>query len=413
MGGPLSARALSRIESYEDARARARAILPKALFGYVDNGAEDELTLARNVAAFRELCFRPRMGVENPRPDLRTSLFGSELAFPVLTAPCGAMRLVHPEGDLGVALAAGRAGTIYVASSVSGFSLEEIAAVAGPRWFQLYRFRNRDYMESLVVRAQEAGYGALVVTVDTTVGGNREKDRKNGYANDVFRVNLRNALRMGPQVARRPGWFYRYWRDGMPSIVANSLAFTAAHGPIGLTAMTSPSEESMSPSFDDIVRIRAMWKGPLLVKGILTAEDALRSAALGADGVIVSNHGGRQLDGAPATVEVLPDIVAAVGGSMEVLLDSGVRRGTDVVKALALGAKAVLVGRCAVYGLAVGGQAGVERMLSILRADLERTMRLMGCRSVADLDPTWIHSPAGPRLAASSDFGTGPVSGRP
>jgi isopentenyl diphosphate isomerase/L-lactate dehydrogenase-like FMN-dependent dehydrogenase len=384
---------LARIRNHHDARAVARRVLPRGLFEYVDGGADDEVTLRRNRQAFRDVTFRPRMATRNPAPDLRTTVLGTEVTLPVLTAPCGGMRLVHPSGDLGIARAAAAAGTIHVATSASGYPLEDIAAQDGPQWFQLYRFYHQAAMENLVRRAQAAGYRALVVTVDTTVGGNREKDYRNGFSYDL-RVNARNALRLGPQLAARPAWLYRFWRDGMPFVLPNTANLTKDGKPLLLTDMARTEGESHSPSWEDIAWIRRNWQGPLLIKGLLTAEDARRAADAGADGVIVSNHGGRQLDGAPATLDALPEIVAAVSPATQVLLDSGVCRGTDVLKALALGARAVLIGRHAVWGLAVGGEAGVRHMIEILRGDMVRAMRLMGCRAVTELDRTWIDHPS-------------------
>lgn len=385
-------RRLSKLVGYDDARAAARRMLPRCVFDYLDGGAEDERTLRRNVEAFQELAFRPRMAIRNPDPQLGTTVFGTKISMPVLTAPCGAMRLVHPDGDMGVANAAARAGTIHVTSAAACFSLEEIASRSsdGPKWFQLYRFFNGELMESLVHRAQAAGYEALVATVDTQVVGKREKDARNGFSYDL-RVNAKNALRLGPQLAQRPGWVWRWTRDGMPFQIPNTLG--ADGKAMYLSAMGRLAAETQSPTWEDISWIRRNWKGPLLVKGVLTAEDAKRSEDLGADGVIVSNHGGRQLEGAPATIEVLPEIVEAVGDRLEVLLDSGVRRGNDVIRARALGAKAVLVGRLAAMGLAVGGEAGVDRMLGILRADLVRSMRLLGMTSIEEADSSWVVRP--------------------
>ena len=399
LGDRLRARRLARVLDHADARREARRVLPRALFDYVDGGAEDEITLARNVAAFRDVQLRPRMAVHNPAPDLTTRLFGSTLSLPVLTAPCGGMRLVHPQGDLGVARAAAAAGTVHVATSASGFSMEEIAADPGPKWFQLYRFYNRRAMEGLVHRAQRAGYEALVVTVDTTVSGNRERDHRNGFSYDM-RINLRNALRMGPRLVNRPLWLYRYWRDGMPFVLANTTDITHDGKPLLLGEMARTEGESHSPSWEDIGWIRDTWRGPLVIKGVLTGEDAKRAVDAGADGVVVSNHGGRQLDGAPATIAVLPEVVAAVGPGVTVLLDSGIRRGVDVLKALALGADAVLIGRHAVWGLALGGRHGVQHMIEILRADMIRAMRLMGCRSVDELDAGWLRVPTTGEVAA-------------
>jgi L-lactate dehydrogenase (cytochrome) len=388
----LQSRRLSKIQNYEDARRAARWVLPRAIYDYVDGGSEDELTRRRNTAAFEELNFRPRMGVWVDEPKLSTTLFGQTIGFPVLTAPCGGMRLVHPEADKGVARAAADAGTLHVASSVSGYSLEEIAedSPAG-HWFQLYRFRSRPGMENLVHRAQAAGYKAMVATVDTQTGSKRERDRRNGYGPSM-RVNLSNAVRLGPQLATRPFWLARYMADGLPFSVANTAGMTRDGVALPLSAVGTA--ESNSPTWEEIAWIRANWKGPLLAKGVLTAEDCRRALDLGCDGVVVSNHGGRQLDSTQATIEVLPEIVAAVGDQMEVILDSGVRRGKDVVKALALGAKAVLIGRYYVWGLALGGQVGVAHMLGQMRAEVRNTLQLMGCPSVQDLDPSWVTGPA-------------------
>jgi isopentenyl diphosphate isomerase/L-lactate dehydrogenase-like FMN-dependent dehydrogenase len=394
-------RRASGIINYSDARNRAKRVLPRGLFDYVDGGAEDEITMRRNVDAFQEVSFRPRVGTINPEPNLATSVLGTPISMPVLTAPCGGMRLVHPDGDIGVASAAAKAGTIHVATSASSYSLEEIAtrSTSGPKWFQLYRFSSGQLMEDLVHRAQAAGYEAMVVTVDTPVSGNREKDFKNGFTYNM-RVNPSNAIRMAPQMAMHPGWVYRFVRDGMPFQMSNTLGPNGE--PMLLTAMSHLSQETHSPTWEHVPWIRENWKGPMLIKGILTAEDARRSADAGADGIVVSNHGGRQLEGAPSTIEVLPEIVDAIGDRLEVLLDSGVRRGNDVLRAVALGAKAVLVGRFAMFGLAAGGQAGVEQMLSVIRSDMVRSMRLMGATSVADLDRTWVASHASQRSGGAA-----------
>jgi L-lactate dehydrogenase (cytochrome) len=385
----LRAQRVAKILSYEDARRGARRILPRGLFDYVDGGAEDEVTMRRNVTGFQELSFRPRMAVMNPEPKLATTVQGTPISMPVMTAPCGGMRLVHPEGDIGVARASAKAGTIHVASSASSFSLEEIANGSdGPKWFQLYRFYSQELMEQLVMRAQAVGYQALVITVDTVVTGNREKDTKNGFSYNL-RVNAKNAVKLAPQMVTRPEWVYKFWRDGMPFQLSNTA--TPEGQALLLTAMGRIATESNSPSWDDIAWARANWKGPLIIKGLLTAEDARQAVDAGCEGIVVSNHGGRQLENAPATIDVLPEIAKAVGGQTEILLDSGVRRGNDVLKALALGARAVLIGRNAAFGLAVGGQAGVERMLGIIRADMVRTMRLMGLADVHDIDPGWLN----------------------
>lgn len=382
-------RRLEAVLNYDDARAAAQKRLPKAIFDYVDGGAEDEVTLRRNTEGFRDLSFEPRGATWIEQPDLKTNILGLELSMPVLTAPCGGMRLVHPEGDLGIAAAAAQAGIAHVATSASGYTLEEIAATPGPQWFQAYRFSNQEAMRSLVHRAKAAGFEGLVATIDTSVSGNREKDFRNGFSYDM-RINLSNALRMAPQMLPRPEWVYRYVRDGMPFQLPNTADLTVDGKPMELTEMIRTGKDSHSPSWEDIAWMRANWDGPLIVKGILGTADALTAARLGADGIIVSNHGGRQLDGAPASIAVLPQIAAAVGDTVTVLLDSGIRRGSDVLKALSLGAKAVLVGRLPAWGLAVNGQAGVSRILEITRAEMIRTMRLLGCPSVQQLDPSWL-----------------------
>ena len=349
---------LARVLNYEDARRYAKWTLPRAVFDYVDGGSEDEVTLRGNAAGFRALRFRPRMGVWVPEPQLSTTLFGQSLSFPVLTAPCGGLRLIHPHADIGVARASAAAGTLHIASSASSFPLEEIAERSPyGHWFQLYRFMGRAGMENLVSRAKAAGYKAIVATVDTQVGSKRERNWRNGF-NYSMRVNAANALKLGPQLAPRPFWLARYVLDGMPFELANTAGMTRDGVPMALPEMGH--QESNSPTWEDVAWVRQNFDGPVLVKGVLTAEDGRRALDLGCDGVVVSNHGGRQLDAAPATIDVLPEVVAAVGDKMEILVDSGVRRGSDVLKALALGAKAVLVGRPYVWGLAVGGQDGVS-----------------------------------------------------
>jgi isopentenyl diphosphate isomerase/L-lactate dehydrogenase-like FMN-dependent dehydrogenase len=244
-------------------------------------------------------------------------------------------------------------------------------------------------MEHLMHRAQDTGYSALVATVDTAVSGYRERDFKNGFSYSM-RVNARNAVKLAPQLLQRPAWLTRYLLDGLPFEIPNTAGMTVDGKPLVLTEMTRSGVESHSPTWTDIDWLRATWRGPLVVKGLLTVDDARRAVDAGADAVIVSNHGGRQLDGAPATLTVLPRIVDAIGAHAEVLLDSGIRRGSDVLKALSFGARAVLVGRLPVWGLAAGGTAGVERVLELLRSEMVRTMRLMGCPSIADLDPSWL-----------------------
>ena len=382
-------RRAGRLLDHTDAQRAAARALPRGIREYVDGGSEGEVTLRRNARAFEEVAFAPRMATWVDQPDLSTTVLGTPVALPVLTAPCGGMRLVHPDGDIGLATGASRAGTIHVASSAGGYTLEEIAAVEGPQWFQLYRFSSQATMENLVTRAQAAGYSALVVTVDTAVAGYRTRDYKNGFSYSM-RINARNAVKLAPQLLPKPAWLARYLLDGLPFEIPNTAGLTVDGKPMVLTEMTRGGAGSHSPTWTDLDWLRANWRGPLVVKGIITAADALRAVEAGADAVIVSNHGGRQLDGSPATLTALPRVVDAVDGRAEVLLDSGIRRGSDVLKALSLGARAVLVGRLPAWGLAAAGTEGVERVLEIVATEMVRTMRLMGCRSVADLDHSWL-----------------------
>lgn len=373
----------------DDVREAARRTMPKMVFDYVDGGSGSELTLRANREAFDEVVFRPRMAVPVLDPDLATTVLGIPLSMPVLLSPCGGLRAMHPDGEAGVARAAHRAGITFALSTAAGTSIEDVAAASdGPLLFQLYFLGGRAGAERLIDRAERAGFRGLVVTVDTNVAGTRARDVRNGMTAGPY-VNARNIVRFAPQVAMRPGWLLRFVRDGMNVELANTKALGPGGGPM------DPTDAHLAmfaepPTWADIEWIRERWRAPLAVKGVLTADDARRAADLGADAVIVSNHGGRQLDGAPATMRALPEVVDAVGDRVEVLLDSGARRGSDVVRALAVGARAVMFGRAYVYGLGAGGEAGVDTVLRLLRDDLRNTMQLLGCDSVRALDRGWL-----------------------
>ena len=385
-----------RILNVTDGRRRARRVLPPVVFDYIDGGADDECTMQANEAAFADLVFVPRMAVDTGVPQLATTVLGSPVSMPVLLAPCGLVRVIHPDAGPGVARAAANQGTLCVLSTVAGSSLEDVvASSSGPLWFQLYASGGRSELEVLVDRARAGAVRALVITIDTPVLGNRERDVRHGVT-PPLRVTTHNAVHLGPQVLSRPKWTLRMVRDGLKLAGAPRPDATVS---ADATAMTG------SPfTWDDVEWLRASWSGSLVVKGLLTADDARRAVQAGADAVVVSNHGGRQLDGAPATIRALPEVVSAVGGDAEVLMDGGVRRGGDVVKALALGARAVLVGRPYLYGLAVAGEAGVERVLDILRVEMARTLALMGCASVHELGPDSVQmpSPGTPRRLTST-----------
>jgi (S)-mandelate dehydrogenase len=371
-----------------DLRRRARRRLPRVIFDYVDGGAEDEATLRENRAAFGRLAFRPRI-LAGGDIDTSTKLFGQRVSLPIVVAPTGLNGLLWPEGDLCLARAAARVGAGIAVSTASNASLEEIAgAVDLPRWFQLYPWGGPDFALAMLERAAAADYGALVVTVDSLVPGNRERDRRHGFAHKV---------RLSPRIVldglAHPRWLARVWlRGGMPRM-ENLAAFL----PDGATAndMADFSRRQRNPGFswEDLARIRRHWNGALVLKGVLAAEDAVRARQIGCDGVVVSNHGGRQLDGAIATVAALPEIADAVGADMTVLLDSGIRRGTDIAKAIALGADAVMVGRAALYGLAAAGEEGATAALATLAEELRRTMRLLGSRDLAAITPDRLYRP--------------------
>jgi L-lactate dehydrogenase (cytochrome) len=366
----------------EDWRRAARRRLPRAVFDFVDGGAGDEVTLRRNRAAFDRLLFNPRVLVDVSKRDQAVTVLGQRVESPVLVAPTGMPGLCWRNGALAAAAAAGRAGTIYTLSTHSSSSIEDVAAAAtGPLWFQLYVWQNRELTRSFVERARASGYTALVLTVDVPIISTRERDVRNGFTIPP-RVTLRNAL----DTLRRPAWIARVLL-GPRLTLANLVG--AAEAPRGdLITLGGVANRQVDPSvtWGDLRWFRSLWPGPLLLKGVLSVEDARLAADHGVDGLIVSNHGGRQLDGAPASLEVLPEIADAVGSRVEVLLDGGVRRGADVVKALALGARAVMVGRPYLYGLAVGGGPGVERVLAVLRAEIDKALGLVGVPRAADLD---------------------------
>lgn len=375
-----------RLLNVDAARRAARRGLPRVVFDYVDGGSGDERTLADNRRAFTEVMLRPRAGFPPGQPDLATTVLGTPLNHPVLLAPCGMMGTVHPDGEAAVARVAERQGTIAVFSTYSSQTLESIAAAsAGPKWFQLYFLGGRPGAEWLIDRAVRSEYDALVVTLDTNVPATRERDVRNGVRFPIL-LNVSTAARFGPQALLRPRWLARFARAGFPLEIANARPVAGDSPRLDQSTTLLDS----APGWDDLAWIRDRWGGRLVVKGLLTADDTRRAIDAGADAVVVSNHGGRQLDGVPGTLRALPDVVAAAGDRVEVLLDSGVRRGSDVVKALALGARAVLVGRPYLYGLGAAGEAGVERILDLFAAEIVETLQLLGCASVRDLDPTWL-----------------------
>ena len=371
--------------SVEGYRRAARRAVPRMAWVYVDGGADDLVTLEENRTAFRRFALRQRMLAAPYTPSLSTSIAGAKLPLPLLIAPTGLNGLSHWQGDLAMARAAERAGTLLVASSAASYSLEEIAAATREsHWFQLYPWGDREFTGSLVDRAAGAGYTALVVTVDVQMLGNREGERLHG-------MGVPPVLTPGRvlDAALKPRWAYGFLRHRRVSL-RNFVDAGGMRAGVESAAVVARMVASTSFSWDDLSWLRERWAGPLYVKGLLDADDAAQALDRGVDGIVVSNHGGRQLDGAVASLHALPAIVERVGGRATVLFDGGIRRGTDVVKALCLGADACLVGRAAVYGLAARGEAGVVDVLRILREEIERALVLMGCGSVGELDRSWL-----------------------
>lgn len=381
---------LTRLVNITDLRLAAKKRLPRVVFDYIDGAADAEVTLRENSRAFEDIVFRPRSAVATKQCDLSTTVLGSKLGLPFLLAPVGSSRMFYPRGEEVAARAAGDAGTTYVLSTLSGCHVSDVKkATRGSVWFQLYLVGGRDVAMGGIARAREAGCTALVVTIDTPVAGMRERDVRNGMKALVSSNPMTRLPHIG-QFLARPRWLMDVIRDGglmkFPNIVLPG-------GPMPYADVGAALEQSMV-CWDDLRWIRDAWGGPIVVKGVHTADDARRAIDGGASAVVVSNHGGRQLDGVAATIRVLPEVVAAVGDRIEVLLDGGIRRGGDVVKALCLGARAVLIGRAYAYGLAAAGGAGVNRAIEILRADIIRTLTLLGAGSTAALDASFVDVPA-------------------
>ena len=369
-----------RAYNVEAMRLLARAVLPPPVFDFADGGAEKECTLRRNEAAFDEVELLPRPLSGASERDLSVSLFGKELSLPVMIGPAGLAGLFWPDGERCLARAAGRAGTGFCLSHGSVAPLEDVAACGtSPRWMQIFIYRDRAFTRELAERAAKSGYDALVLTIDNQLLGNRERDIRNGFA-----IPPRFGVSGLAGMAFKAEWLWRM-RGEIRRITFGNYVRPNETADIKTLAGRMASLLDPSMSWADVDELRRVWAGPLILKGILHPHEAKAALEHGIDGLIVSNHGGRQLDGAPATIDVLPYIVAAVGGSIPVLIDGGIRRGSDVVKALALGAKACLIGRPQLWGLTVGGEAGVVHLLDIYRREIDRVMGLCGVSRIADI----------------------------
>lgn len=371
---------LERAVNIEDLRRLARRRLPRSVFDFFDGGAEDETTLRANRAAFERVRLLPKVLVDVSRVDTRVELLGKPSKLPMAIAPTGAIGAGRNGADVMLAKAARAAGIPFTLATPATATIEEVAeAASGRLWFQLYLLKNLDFRMKLVERARAAGYEALLVTVDLTTGGKRERDLRNDFT-APFRPTWRNSRDM----IFKPGWLMDMALNGVPQM--KNLEGMVQHSP-RLTDVAASVGRELDASFtwDDLKRLRDAWPGKLLLKGVERPDDAVRAAAMGCDGVVVSNHGGRQLDGAAATLDALPEVARAVGGKITVLLDGGVRRGVDLLKARALGAQGVLTGRATLFGVMAGGEAGAARAIRILAGEFERALMLAGVARASDI----------------------------
>jgi L-lactate dehydrogenase (cytochrome) len=379
---------LKSCHTIADLRSLAQRRIPKVMFDYIDGGAEDEVTLRRNCSGFVRYELLPHTLVDVSHIELATRLQGLDISLPLVFAPTGASRLFHHQGELAVSTVAAQAGTVYSLSSMATHDIETIGAhTGGAKWFQIYVWKDRGVVREFIERCKACGYQGLCLTVDVPTLGQRERDLRNGMT-----IPPRFSPASIFDMALHPHWWWHTLTG--PQITLANVLNKAGAGVNSATALGHYANTQLDPSVSwaDMAWMIQEWGGPFMIKGIMTADDALRAVDCGVSGVIISNHGGRQLDHAPAPIDMLPEIVAAVGSRTEILLDGGIRRGSDVVKALALGANACMMGRAYLYGLAAGGQAGVELALTILRNEIVRTMKLLGCADVHKLDRRYVRT---------------------
>lgn len=376
-----------RAANIDDLRSIARRRLPGGIFDYIDGAAEDEVTARRNVDGFGQIEFRPRVLADVSAIDTSTRLFGETHSMPLILGPTGFTRMAHSQGELAVARAADRMRLPYTLSTLSTRSIEEVGAeTLGVKWFQVYVWRDRGLVEEMVNRARACGYTGIMLTVDTAVLGRRERDVRRGFT-------LPPKIGLGTMIdgAIHPSWTLDFLRHE-PITFANVASRADKNGGTAVS-LSAFINEQFDPglSWKDVEWLRGIWSGPLMLKGIQRVQDADTAVAHGVDGIMVSNHGGRQLDHAPAPIDILEEVVQTVGGRIAVICDGGIRRGSDIVKALALGADACSIGRAYLYGLGAAGEAGVNRALEMLRDEMTRTMALAGVRSVEEITRELVH----------------------
>ena len=374
-----------RIHNVEDYRGLAHKRLPRAVIDFIEGGAEDEITISRNKNGFENIHIIPRILTDVSVRNISTTILGTPVSSPIVLCPVGLATLAHPMGEVAAGIAATNKGIISTYSSSSSWNLEDIAAASsGVKWFQLYIWKDRKLTAEIVERARKAGYTALVLTVDVPISARRERDLRNG-----FTIPPRPRINQMGDLFQHFGWFYAQLKSEISGHKMSMGNFTPEN--VGMRTrlkMLEVVNELFDPSitWKDVAWLKSIWKGPVVIKGVMTPEDAKLAVKAGVDAIWISNHGGRQLDGVSGTIEVLPEIVKAVKGKVEIYLDGGVRRGSDIVKAIALGANACMIGRPYMYGLAANGAAGVESIIKILEIEMDATMALMGRPTIASLD---------------------------
>ena len=380
-------RRLQSAASIEDLRRIARRRLPGGVFDYIDGGAEDEVAMDRNTRAFREMEFVPRVLRDMGNVDTTGTILGREVPFPLILAPTGFTRIAHPPGELAVARAAERAGLPYSLSTMGTRSVQEVAAVSnGSKWFQVYVWRDKGLLKDMILRAKEAGFDVLCITVDAAMLGRRERDVRRGFTLPP-KMGLGTVL----EGIIRPGWSLRF-AFAEPISFANVAGNTDIDGSTAVDLAAFMNEQfDPTLSWEDVAWMRSLWDGPVLVKGIQSVADAVIGRDEDLDGIVLSNHGGRQLDGAPGIIDLVHPVADAVGGDLDIVCDGGIRRGSDIVKALALGATSCMIGRPYLYGLAAAGEEGVDWVIEHLRTGMKRDMALCGAASVSELTPDLIY----------------------